>query len=52
MNPKASSSLLGHRREDSLLFPFHRLRHKANWDLSSAVESALSPQNEGNEVYL
>ena len=45
MNLKAHPSLLSHRREDSLLFPFHRLRHKANWDLSCAVESALSSQN-------
>ena len=45
MNLEARPSLVSHRREDSLLFPFHRLRHKANWDLSSAVESALSPQN-------
>lgn len=45
MNLKAHPSLLSLHREDSLLFPFHRLRHKVNWDLSSAVESALSPQN-------
>lgn len=45
MNLKAHPSLLSLHKEDSLLFPFHSLRHKVNWDLSSAVESALPPQN-------